>query len=222
MQTRSSPWPVGALVLAGVTVGVVVTRWSSTPTGVAPAATAASPAPTADELTALRREIEQLSRDVREQLAAASAGSAARSPAKSDDPDLARLATAIERCNELLSERASDPNSSAGRARAAWAASQGEGYPSLEALRQEVVDAHDNDVDGRYEAALSTAKKKHVLWSREDVIARYGSPAQATAGEHALSLTYPAADDARQSCTLNFVLMQGVVLDVRLDCRDKN
>jgi hypothetical protein len=225
---RASPrWFSGAaLLVAGGAIGVLAGRWSAM-TGSARDAVAAAPEPATagSGIDDLRRSIDDLARALRERpLSSPSASNSLdvapteRQPALSDTAGLDRLASAVERLDELL--RASPSRAGAGpaEARGSGGASIGPGYPSIAAMRASVEAirrAHPDDIDSYASREFSRA---HVLWTREDVIQRYGLPLRVEPnGDHSVNLVYEGIDLGDQRCFITFcgrIEPGGLVIDV--------
>lgn len=202
MKPASPSWFAAlALLCGGAAFGVLAGRWSASPGGESPSLPSAAPESIAG-VDDLRRSIDDLARALRERPSAlaprapsADGAADSRLPALADGPGLERLTSAVERLNELL--RASPARSGAAPApsRSGAGAMIGPGFASLDAMRASIDAirrAHPDDIDSYASREFSRA---HVLWTREDVIDRYGLPLRVEPnGDHQVNLIYEALD----------------------------
>lgn len=221
------PWfAAAALLVAGAAIGVFAGRWSamSGPArdAVAAAPEASSGSPGLDEL---RRSIDDLARALRERPAAPPSrpsslevAPAERQSALSDAAGLDRLAGAVERLDELLRAGSARSGAAPAESRPSNDASIGPGYPSIASMRAS-IDAirrvHPDQID---DYAYREFSRAHVLWTREDVIGRYGLPWRVEPnGDHQVNLIYEGIDLEDQRCFIRFsarIETGGLVTDV--------
>lgn len=216
---RPFAWIVALAV--GVAIGVAVAPWVTPRAASGAEAAPSAAAHAAPDFAALQRAIERLPQELREQLSVVVPTDVARAPIGGPSGDVERLALAIERLNELLASRSIESQASEARAHAAWAAAQGEGYPSLAVLEDTLLDARANDVDDRFGSALEEACRKHRFWTREDVVARYGAPAAVQVMESSLLLAYAVPQNTREDCLLRFGVTHDLVAWVNIECGPK-
>jgi hypothetical protein len=233
---RPASWLAAiALVLAGAVVGAFAGRWSASSgaTGRDSIAVTRDSASDTAGLEDLRHSIDDLSRALRErptQLAAPTIHSNSvppdRQPALPDLTAFDRLGSAVERLDELLRAGPSHSGSTLAAPKPSFGAKSGPGYPSLASMRT-VIDtirsAHPDDIDSYANREFSRA---HVLWTREDVIERYGLPMKTDAnGDQGLNLIYEGFDTTEERCYFLFqtrIEPGSLVTDVGFFCGSKD
>lgn len=139
-----------------------------------------------------------------------------RQSADDERPEVARLASAIDRLEKLL-DASSAPGGRIGRgATQSW---KGPGYSSL----TDLVGVAQQRGSGRedYEALLADLKKAHSLWTTEDALDRYGPPNRIE-NSRGLALIYDQApfDLGDERCWLEFYTNEGWVTSVERVCKD--
>ena len=189
-----------ALVLSGCVMGWLVARWSATPP-IADHVSAESATQSADITPALidiRRAIEglypALHAGASTPLSTSSSAdlvAPAREPIASDAHGLDRLTSAVERLTELLQNGAGSGESrgSASVGSETW---RGPGFPSLAMLHQRLEAMRQDDVKAWIQSGGIELSRVHILWSRENVLDRYGTPSrtQASGQTHEVWLFY--------------------------------
>jgi hypothetical protein len=200
----------GALVLAGCAVGLLLGRWTAAP---AQAAERTGDAPAAQDSAPILAELRKLNETLqlehqRSHPVPASPDRETAAP-RSDLAD--RLETAVARMEGVL-KTASDR---LGRTNAAIQSSKGAGFPSLDALfqrRQALADGGVVSGLGGGPAFQGELMQLHRLWSREDLIERYGVPSFMGGGaERGLMLTYTRPKSPNEYETVNFATIDDVV-----------
>jgi hypothetical protein len=205
--SRPARWLAAvALTLAGAVVGAFAGRWSASSGAIGrePVAPSHELGPDTSGLQELRYSIDDLARALRERPSGVTPAtfhsdsiSPERQPALPDLAGLDRLANAVERLDELLRAGPVRSETASGAQRRTSGAPMGPGYPSLEAMRSRVVSIRSAHPDEFNDIVAQEFSSAHVLWTREDVIARYGLPIRTDPqGDHGgLSLIYPGLDD---------------------------
>jgi hypothetical protein len=234
--SRPTSWLAAiALLLAGAVVGVFAGRWSASSGTISRDAISTTHDSASDTvgLEDLRHSIDDLSRALRERpislappTVRSDSASPDRQPALPDLTAFDRLASAVERLDELLRAGPSRSGSSLAASKPNFGTKLGPGYPSLASMRT-VIDAirgaHPDDVDTYANKEFSRA---HVLWTREEVIERYGLPMKTdTNGDRGLSLVYEGFDTTEERCYFTFqtgIEPGSLVTDVGFFCGSKD
>jgi hypothetical protein len=177
-----------ALVLSGCAVGLLLGRWTSTPVAVERTLPEiqAQQQDLMPVLENIQRTCEALLQVVRERGAVPQPAPSSREAAVPHPEPLDRLATAVERLNELLHETGGHMGIRS-TAVEKW---KGPGFPSLYAVWQRVKaisEANGPDWSVKLTTELT---RTHLVWTREDLFERYGSPTVLGASERGLDLTY--------------------------------
>lgn len=88
---------------------------------------------------------------------------------------------------------------------------KGDGYPSADAMFQRLEEL----AAGGNPAAVASVQEElirlHRLWSREDLMTRYGAPTSIGGGERGLTMSYTRLNGTNQYETVNFVTIEDVV-----------
>jgi hypothetical protein len=177
-----------ALVLSGCAVGILLGRWTASPSTVTERTVEAASAESDIQpaLANLQRTADAILQTIRAGGNAPRSGSSERESAAqlSDNPD--RLTAAIETLNALLQ---SNGGHLGGRSAAVerW---KGPGYASLNSMWTRVHEiARGNDPDWG-EKFDSEMRQAHLAWTREDLFERYGAPTILNAKDRGLELGY--------------------------------
>ncbi|HEV8113694.1 MAG TPA: hypothetical protein VGR31_13040 [Planctomycetota bacterium] len=167
-----------ALVLVGCAAGIFLGRWIAVPS--VEHETQAPPDSSA-EIAELRRSIAEELQSLRQQLQVERVEPkepGTREPAVAGRGDLDRLTAAVDRLNAIL--ESNQPRAEpVARSRFIYnQAGKGLGYASIDAMwlriQDKVVDA-DPAARAALDRELSIA---HMLWSRDEVLNRYGGPSR--------------------------------------------
>lgn len=125
----------------------------------------------------------------------------AREVAVPNSDALNRLATTLERTNELLANSERDGllrNLNSSR----W---KSEGYLSMDALT-EMMERERAAGDGWPQKTQDELRQRHAGWTREDLFGRYGAPTSVEAGERGLTVLYGST---------SFFIAEGLVISGR-------
>jgi hypothetical protein len=209
-----------AILIAGVALGVAADRWLATSPRPSEAAAAHddSGRDVAAALTDLRRAIDSLPASVREQVRDELSSATKREPVDTSESDVTRLTRAVEQLNEVLGKTGGGVGANQLRAKGALESWQGPGYASLEAMQRKLEglcrDKGDDWADfvDSFESELT---KAHLLWTREDVVDRYGAPDSIdTASGLGLAYNQHSFKIPRRNCWFEFRTQDGLITKV--------
>lgn len=202
---------VAALVLAGCAIGIVIGRWTVEPAPAQPAPFEHSSAlvdltPIVSEL---RRANDAVLEAVRERAPTNSKEITGREPAFPDANVLTKLVAAIERNNTHL-ERADAERQAQ---RTTQAKLKGPGYPSLDAMFDQMQQMVGVGESAEWmENIGKELRVKHMAWTRDDLLDRYGAPAAIHGSDRGVSFFYErrTSNDRR---SVNFLTSEGLVTE---------
>lgn len=191
----------GWLVLAGAALGFFIGRLT---TGSPQDPTTPPSAPANQDLAPILAELrklnETLSIQSRRSDPAPTAGSNRESAApRSDTAD--RFEAAVERLDQIL--KGAEARLERGQATIEQA-KKGEGYPSLDAMFQRAESSKDTFGD--------EVRARHILWSLEDAIGRYGTPSSINTSNGSVLLQYSRQKASGESEAVTLVVTSGLVL----------
>ncbi len=224
MISRPIGWLAAITLLAiGVVSGVLIERWlaASNATQVASTARDSTNGDVTASLAELRLAIDKLPSSVRDQVRDELAGATARQPIDGAASDIARLAQAVEQLNQLLAKPEFKSETKRALGRGAPESWKGPGYPAIDTMCKRFDELRLGAIGDWRQASEEEFTNAHMLWTRDDVIARYGPPhrANTTAG---IGLVYDqyAFQEPDATCWIEFTTQEGVVTDVLTMCKD--
>jgi hypothetical protein len=208
------------LVLLGCTVGIFLGRWIAAPAVDREPPSADSSAALA-EIAELRRTIEEELRSRRAQLQVESRDAGTRVPAVANAGDLDRLTAAVNRLDAALEATRSRAEPVAPSRFMQYQLGKGLGFASIDAMwvrTQEKAGDADPAALVDLNRALNVA---HLLWSRDEVLARYGGPSRVEGMNNAgVRLLYDSA--ASPGCIITFNTTDGFVVSVTFAAPRRN
>jgi hypothetical protein len=192
-------------MLLGGVAGVLIGRWTAEASTVT---VAQQPDPSA-AIADLRRAMDEGFSGLRDQIQRASRDRGSREQVNQSAGDLDRLTVAVEKLNGLLEAKGVWP-APAGRRRSGgsepW---QGPGYPSIDGMWLRVREVADNPDPKDLIELNKEFLSAHLLWSRQDVIDRYGPPSRVEGLNMGLRLFYDST--AMPGWVIGFITSDGVV-----------
>lgn len=199
-SSTTSVIATGWLVLAGAALGFFVGRWT---TGSPQDPTAPPSAPANQDLAPILAELRKLNETLSIQSHGSDPASTPgpnREPAtpRSDTTD--RFEAAVERLDQILK----GAESRLGRGQATIEGLKGEGYPSLDAMFQRAESLKETFGD--------ELRARHILWSVEDVVERYGKPSTINSPNNCVYLLYTRRDVSGGDEEVTFTIAGGLVV----------
>ena len=212
-ENARGPWLAPALVAltaaaAGLAAGWCL-RGGATQTVALPPTTETNAA-----TSVTREEIEGLKRELLARLDELARVRATNSPAAADG----QVIELGQRIGDLESRIAMLGSSAGKPARGpAWASARGPGSGSIDSVRERIAAW---TKAGEYASQADALVHEHQLWTMEDVLQAYGTPARVLDYNDAWTLAYGPFQEEGQElpCMIEFRFREGLVWEVNFDC----
>jgi hypothetical protein len=212
-ENARGPWLAPALVaLAAATAGLAVGWYLRGSSGAEQVLARPTEAQAADGVK--REEIASLKRELLARLDELARVRATNSPAAADGQviELGRRIDDLDARIALLGSSAGKPARGP-----AWATTRGPGSGSIDSMRERIAAW---TKAGEYASQADALVREHQLWTMEDVLQAYGTPARVLDYNDAWTLAYgPFQEEGEElPCMIEFRFREGLVWEVNFDC----
>lgn len=209
-----------ALLGTGAVVGIACDRWMQASRPIRAELLVDTNDAVADALTELRKAVAAIPAELDKQMHAEPSLVSERRPVQAPDSGVVGLTRAVDRLEELLARHALQGSGVRpfGQSRSEpW---KGPGLASLDVMRAK-LQAHQRRASDAWEdEARQEFTRAHLLWTRDDVLERYGAPGHVAAAE-VIGLVYDQVSFVlgEDNCWFEFITSQGIVTEVLWNCR---
>jgi hypothetical protein len=217
LAMASSPGTVitcAALLLSGIVVGILIGRWTASPASVGAHSEVVPTQVDQSLVLAAIQDLKQtLSRPTREADGRSLAGAATDESTAINSSQIDRLIASVDKLSELIEQR----SKSMDKLRADKTVWEGQGFPSVSAVLDRIHTARrSNDPQWR-QKVYGELSDAHSLWTRDEVLERYGKPTSLAGNPGGVMLVYSRDSGDGQEEMVMFLVSDGYVTSVRAD-----